>query len=156
MIKIKIYCVGNLKENYLKEMSAEYLKRLQKFAKISIFEFKEMNFLNNNLEDFLENEDKKILENLSKDDYVFLLDLHGKELDSIAFSNKVNEVIGVLRGDIAFVIGGTYGVSNSLRKRANFALKLSELTFTHQMTRVILLEQLYRSFKIINNEEYHH
>ncbi|MDY2727417.1 MAG: 23S rRNA (pseudouridine(1915)-N(3))-methyltransferase RlmH [Candidatus Onthovivens sp.] len=160
MIRINLYCIGTLKEDYFIKMCLEYLKRLQKFAKISVFEFKECVFSgnenNNNLEDFLEKEDSQILSKLGKDDYVILLDLHGKEISSEQFAKSFQDVISTLRGDVDFVIGGTYGVSKSLQNRANFRWKFSELTFTHQMCRPLLLEQIYRAFKINNNEKYHH
>lgn len=160
MIKINLYCIGNLKEKYLKEMSLEFLKRLSKFAKINVFEFNELNtkYVDNysNLNDFLEKEDKVILDNIKVNDYVILLDLHGKELDSLEFADLIKNSLSTLRGELTFIIGGTMGVSDSLRKRSNFKLKLSSLTFTHQITRVLLLEQIYRAFKINNNESYHH
>lgn len=160
MIRINIYTIGTLKEKYLKEMSLEFLKRLQKFTKISVLEFEELdiNRLNSykNVNDFLEKEDKIILSKIKPNDYLILLDLHGRSLSSEDFAKKLEDVSSTLRGDLNFVIGGTLGVSNSLRERANFSFKISDLTFTHQMTRVILLEQIYRAFKIINHEAYHH
>lgn len=160
MIRINIYTIGTLKEKYLKEMSLEFLKRLQKFTKISVLEFEELdiNRLNSykNVNDFLEKEDKIILSKIKPNDYLILLDLHGRNLSSEDFAKMLEDVSSTLRGDLNFVIGGTLGVSNSLRERANFSLKISDLTFTHQMTRVILLEQIYRAFKIINHEAYHH
>ena len=160
MIRINIYTIGTLKEKYLKEMSLEFLKRLQKFTKISVLEFEELdiNRLHSykNVNDFLEKEDKIILSKIKPNDYLILLDLHGRSLSSEDFTKMLEDVSSTLRGDLNFVIGGTLGVSNSLRERANFSFKISDLTFTHQMTRVILLEQIYRAFKIINHEAYHH
>lgn len=160
MIRINIYTIGTLKEKYLKEMSLEFLKRLQKFTKISVLEFEELdiNRLNSykDVNDFLEKEDKIILSKIKPNDYLILLDLHGRSLSSEDFAKMIEDVSSTLRGDLNFVIGGTLGVSNSLRERANFSFKISDLTFTHQMTRVILLEQIYRAFKIINHEAYHH
>lgn len=160
MIRINIYTIGTLKEKYLKEMSLEFLKRLQKFTKISVLEFEELdiNRLNSykNVNDFLEKEDKIILSKIKPNDYLMLLDLHGRSLSTEDFAKMLEDVSSTLRGDLNFVIGGTLGVSNSLRERANFSFKISDLTFTHQMTRVILLEQIYRAFKIINHEAYHH
>lgn len=160
MIKINFYCIGNLKEKYLRENFEEFSKRLSKFAQIKVFEFKEKQIIETDNKDlvnnFLEDEDKVILEKIKKDDYVILLDLHGKSLSSEEFAKKINDVISSLRGEISFVIGGTLGVSNSLRNRADFKLKLSDMTFTHQFTRIILIEQIYRAFKINNNESYHH
>ena len=160
MIKINFYCIGNLKEKYLRENFGEFSKRLSKFAQIKVFEFKEKQIIETDnkelVNNFLEDEDRVILEKIKKDDYVILLDLHGKSLSSEEFAKKINDVISSLRGEISFVIGGTLGVSNSLRNRADFKLKLSDMTFTHQFTRIILIEQIYRAFKINNNESYHH
>lgn len=160
MIKINFYCIGTLKEEYLKKMSSEFIKRLSKFAKISVFEFPEnnINVVNSSsqINNFLEKEDSVILSKIKNSDYVYLLDLHGKELSSEDFAKQFKDTCSTLRGEIDIVIGGTLGVSDSLRKRANFKLKLSELTFTHQMTRILILEQIYRAFKINNNENYHH
>ncbi len=160
MIKINFYCIGNLKEKYLRENFEEFSKRLSKFAQIKVFEFKEKQIIETDnkelVNNFLEDEDRVILEKIKKDDYVILLDLHGKSLSSEEFAKKINDVISSLRGEISFVIGGTLGVSNSLRNRADFKLKLSDMTFTHQFTRIILIEQIYRAFKINNNESYHH
>lgn len=160
MIRINIYTIGTLKEKYLKEMSSEFLKRLQKFAKISIFEFNELDINHlttyKSINDFLEKEDKVILSKIKVNDYLILLDLHGKSLSSEKFAELIENTSSTLRGDLNFAIGGTLGVADSLRERANFSFKISDLTFTHQITRVLLLEQIYRAFKIINHEAYHH
>ncbi len=160
MIKINLLVIGSLKEEYLKNMSNEYIKRLSKFANLNIIEFKELelpkNLNSNNIDLLLEKEDEQILKLIKKEDYLLLLDLHGKSLTSENFANLIDKTISNLRGSLIIAIGGTLGVSKSLVNRANFRLKLSDLTFTHQFSRVIILEQLYRAFKIINNEAYHH
>lgn len=160
MIKINLLVIGSLKEEYLKNMSNEYIKRLSKFANLNIIEFKELelpkNLNSNNVDLLLEKEDEQILKLIKKEDYLLLLDLHGKSLTSENFANLIDKTISNLRGSLIIAIGGTLGVSKSLVNRANFRLKLSDLTFTHQFSRVIILEQLYRAFKIINNEAYHH
>ena len=160
MIKINLLVIGSLKEEYLKNMSNEYIKRLSKFANLNIIEFKELelpkNLNSNNIDLLLEKENEQILKLIKKEDYLLLLDLHGKSLTSENFANLIDKTISNLRGSLIIAIGGTLGVSKSLVNRANFRLKLSDLTFTHQFSRVIILEQLYRAFKIINNEAYHH
>ncbi|HBS10187.1 MAG TPA: 23S rRNA (pseudouridine(1915)-N(3))-methyltransferase RlmH, partial [Firmicutes bacterium] len=160
MIKINLLVIGSLKEEYLKNMSNEYIKRLSKFTNLNIIEFKELelpkNLNSNNIDLLLEKEDEQILKLIKKEDYLLLLDLHGKSLTSENFANLIDKTISNLRGSLIIAIGGTLGVSKSLVNRANFRLKLSDLTFTHQFSRVIILEQLYRAFKIINNEAYHH
>jgi len=160
MIKINLLVIGSLKEEYLKNMSNEYIKRLSKFTNLNIIEFKELelpkNLNSNNIDLLLEKENEQILKLIKKEDYLLLLDLHGKSLTSENFANLIDKTISNLRGSLIIAIGGTLGVSKSLVNRANFRLKLSDLTFTHQFSRVIILEQLYRAFKIINNEAYHH
>ena len=161
MIKIKFLVIGSLKEKYFKDMQNEYLKRLQRYCDIEIKEFKEIPFDSNKLntdliESIKSNESKDILNLIKKDDILILLDLHGNELDSIKFSNILNNYISSLRGNIIIVIGGSLGVSKELILRSNLRLKLSNLTFTHQFCRIITLEQIYRAFKIINHESYHY
>lgn len=160
MIKIKFLVVGNLKEEYLRKMSDEYLKRLSKFASINIIEFKELELpkdLNEiNIQKHLEKEDEPIIKSIKNEDYLILLDLHGKSVSSEAFADIISVAIKTLRGNLIIAIGGTLGISKALLNRANFRLKISDLTFTHQFCRVIALEQLYRAFKINNHEAYHH
>ena len=147
MVNIKIICVGSLKEKFHKEEVNEYLKRLQRFAKVEIVEVDE--------ENVLIKEGQRLISKIKNDDYVFLLDLHGKEISSEDFAVKMKNILLEGYSSILFVIGGSLGLSDELRKRANFALKISPMTFTHQMTRIIILEQIYRSFKINSNQTYH-
>lgn len=156
MIKINIYCVGSLKEQYLKDAINEYKKRLSRYAKVEIIEVKEAKVDETNITKGLNEEGENILKRIKDGEYLILSDLHGKEITSEEFSKSIRELIDKGISPISYVIGGTYGLSNELRKRSNDKICLSKLTFTHQMTRVILLEQIYRAFKIINNENYHH
>lgn len=156
MIKINFYCVGTLKEQYLKEALNEYKKRLSRYADINIIEFKEAKVDENNITKGLKEEGASILKTLSKDDYVILSDLHGNEMTSKEFSLLLSSLIDKGVSPINFVIGGTYGIDDDLRNRSNKKICLSKMTFTHQMTRIILLEQIYRAFKIMRNENYHH
>ncbi len=156
MIKINIYCVGSLKEQYLKDAINEYKKRLSRYAKVEIIEVKEAKVDETNITKGLNEEGENILKRIKDGEYLILSDLHGKEITSEEFSKSLRELIDKGISPISYVIGGTYGLSNELRKRSNDKISLSKLTFTHQMTRVILLEQIYRAFKIINNENYHH
>ena len=102
----------------------------------------------------LDTEASRVMEKISNDEYVILLDLHGKMMDSVSFAGKIDQLF-VHYSKITFVIGGSLGLGKQLLDRANERLKLSEMTFLHQMTRLILLEQIYRAFKILNNETYH-
>lgn len=160
MLKINIICVGNLKENYLKDAQQEYKKRISRYAKIEIFEAEEakISSFDNELliNKTLVEEGKNMMKIIKPSDFVFLIDLHGKEMDSVEFSKELDKAKDVSQSTIDFVIGGTLGLSDELRKRANKKVCLSKLTFPHQLTRIILLEQLYRAFKILNNESYHH
>lgn len=156
MIKINIVCIGTIKESFYKDAINEYMKRLSRFAKVSIVECNECKIQSATPEDVLKIEGTNMLKKIKQGEYISLIDLHGKEFDSLEFSNYLNDLIKKGVSPINFVIGGTLGLSNDLRKVANEKICLSQLTFTHQMTRVILLEQIYRSFKIINNESYHH
>lgn len=158
MIKIKVLCIGNLKEKYLLSMQDEYLKRLSSYSKVSIIEEKEekSNEINSSIiNQILNKEGERLLSKIEDNEYVILLDLHGKQMDSIKFSQLIDNKMTNGYSNFTFVIGGSYGVSESLRKRANTLLSLSEMTFTHQFTRIIILEQIYRAFKINNNEVYH-
>lgn len=156
---ITIHVIGSLKETYWKEAEKEYLKRLSPYAKVEIIEhpdypskekasFKE-------IEAIKDKESEKVLAKLHPNDFAVLLDLNKNEYDSISFSKAMEEWFRKGGSHISFVIGGSYGLSEKLRKRGNALLTLSRLTFTHQMTRILLLEQIYRSFKIQNHEPYH-
>lgn len=156
MIKIKIVCVGKIKEDYLNKGISEYLKRLSGYSSVEIVEVKDEKILSNTSEEKIrEIETNRILEKVTDKDYVVLLDLRGKELKSEEFANKLDDLISSGVGNFCFIIGGSLGVSEILRNRANYLISFSKLTFTHQMIRLLLLEQIYRCFKINNNETYH-
>jgi 23S rRNA (pseudouridine1915-N3)-methyltransferase len=158
MVNCKIVAVGKIKEKFTKDEIAEYIKRLSKYCKISIVEVDEEKAFDNSsadIERILKKEGENLLKQIKSNDYVILLDLHGQEIDSLKFASLLNEMQTNGTSSFAFVIGGSNGLSDEVRKRSNFKLKLSPLTFTHQMTRVIILEQIYRAFKINNNEIYH-
>lgn len=155
MIKIKIICVGKIKESYLNSGISEYLKRLSGYCNVEIVEVKDEKIANNSDEKIKEIESNRILEKIDDKDYVILLDLKGKELSSVELADKMDCLISQGVGNYAFVIGGSLGVSKNLQKKADFLISFSRLTFTHQMVRLLLLEQIYRAFKINNNETYH-
>lgn len=159
MININIICVGKLKESYLKEAISEYSKRLSKYCNLKIIEISDEKLPNkindNTIQEVKNKEGLKILENIKKDSYVFPLDLHGKQFTSEEFSEKIENI--TVRGfsTITFIIGGTLGISNEVLEKANELICFSKMTFPHQLIRVFLLEQLFRVFKISNNETYH-
>ncbi len=146
---IKIICVGKIKEKYFINAIEEYKKRLSKYINLEIIELPDYNYdmVKTKIE-----EGKNILSKILDKDYVVTLDINGKELDSIDLSNFIDKNIS---RNITFVIGGSNGLSNDVLKRANYSLSFSKLTFPHQLFRILLLEQIYRSFKIIHNESYH-
>lgn len=154
MIEINVISVGSIKEKYLQELILDYKKRIGKYAQIDLIELKdESNKINENVVKELEGE--RILSSIKEGFYVVLLDLKGQMLDSISLSKKIDEISTYYSSKIAFVIGGSYGVSEAVKKRANFMLSFSKMTFPHQLAKGMLLEQIYRSFKILNNETYH-
>lgn len=151
MIKINILCVGNLKDKFFIDASAEYLKRLSRFCQCNVKELKEYTNLENT-EQIKQAEGQEIISNLKG--YVILMDVKGKELSSEQFANKIQD-ISLSNSEITFVIGGSYGVSEQVKQKANLQLSVSPMTFPHRLFRVMLLEQLYRAFTILNNISYH-
>ena len=149
---IKIICVGKLKEAYLREALEEYQKRLSKYTNLEIIELQD-----EGIEDkvvALKKEEERILKVLSPKDYVVTLEIEGKEYDSITFSKKIENWL-VQNSNLTFIIGGSYGLSDTIKNRSNEKLSFSKMTFPHQLFRILLLEQLYRGFKISKNESYH-
>ncbi len=157
-MKIKIYAIGKIKDFY-KSGVDEYLKRISPYAKIEVIEVKDEPINHNpSLGEITKAKDvegDRVLKLLKPNEYLIGLDLDKKELDSVAFSEYLMKKIEDNGSSISFAIGGSYGLSDALKKRVNDSLSLSKMTFLHQMTRLILLEQIYRAFKIINNETYH-
>lgn len=156
-MKINLIAVGKIKEKYLKDAIDEYAKRLSKFCSLNIIEVNESVAKvenESNIKKSLEDEAGSIISKL-KSEYVIALDIDGKEYSTIEISEKIKEI--TLKGisEISFIMGGSYGLDDSVKKRADLRLSFSRLTFPHQLFRVILLEQIYRVFKIINNEPYH-
>ena len=154
MIEINVISVGAVKEKYMQELILDYKKRISKYAQIELIELKdESNKVNENVVKTIEGE--RILASIKDGFYVVLLDLKGKMLDSVELSKKIDEISTYYSSKIAFIIGGSFGVSEDVKKRANYSLAFSKMTFPHQLARGILLEQIYRSFKILSNETYH-
>ncbi len=150
---LKLICVGKVKDASLKALIDDYQKRIQKYHKLEVIEVKDEP-IRDNKKEVLDIEASRIMSKIEKDDYVILLDLHGESLDSVFFAKKIDKLF-VSYSKITFVIGGSLGLGEEVKKRANYRLKLSDMTFLHQMTRLIILEQIYRCFKILNHETYH-
>lgn len=156
MLHITIIALGKIKESYWNEAIKEYLKRLQGFAKIEIKELKEESFSEKDkAESIKQKEAEYIIKALPKDSFVIALDETGKELSSTQLAAGL-ERIQLMNSSITVIIGGPLGLDQSIRDKANLTLSLSQLTFTHQMARVFVLEQLYRAFMINNNRKYHY
>ena len=149
---IKIITVGHIKEKYLQDAIEEYKKRISKYTKLEIIEIKDEGIVEK--EKALNIEGEKILHYIQEKDYVITLEIDGKEYNSEEFSKRIDS-IQIEHSNITFIIGGSFGLSNKVKERSNLAISFSKMTFPHQLFRVILLEQIYRSYKIINNESYH-
>ena len=158
-MKIKIICVGKLKEKYLKDGVEEYEKRLKRFCDIEICELPDVRIPDNaslaECNAVKEKEADKILERLSKSSYVISLCVEGKQLSSEEMASKVSAITVGGISNIDFIIGGSLGLSPRIKEISNFKLSFSKMTFPHQLMRLILTEQIYRAFKINANEEYH-
>lgn len=159
MLNINIICVGKLKEDYLKLAIAEYSKRLSKYCNLKFIELQDEKLPNKINESVIneikEKECKKILENIKKDSYVMALDLKGKQFTSEEFSREIENIKIKGFSSITFIIGGTLGLTNEVLNVSNELISFSKMTFPHQLIRVFLEEQLFRAFKISNNETYH-
>lgn len=149
---IKIICVGKIKEKFFKDAINEYQKRITKYTKLDIIEVSDID--NSSIQVILEKEKDLIMKNINPKDYVITLEIDGNSLSSIELANKIDNIFNT-NSNITFVIGGSYGLHDDIKSLANFHLSFSKLTFPHQMFRVMLLEQIYRIFKINNNENYH-
>ena len=149
---IRIITVGTIKEKYLKDAIEEYLKRLKKYTNIELIEVKDEGLVEEQKAINLEGE--KINKYLSPKDYIITLEIEGKAFSSEEFASKLNQ-IQIESSNIVFIIGGSYGLSDEIKSKAKLHLSFSKMTFPHQLFRVFLLEQIYRAYKIINNESYH-
>lgn len=149
---IKLITVGYIKEKYLQDAIDEYKKRISKYTKIEIIEVKDEGLVEPQKSISLEEE--KILKHISDKDYIVTLEIEGKQLSSEELAEKLDR-IQLETSTITFIIGGSYGLSQSIKDKSKLHLSFSKMTFPHQLFRVLLLEQIYRSYKINNNESYH-
>ena len=149
---IKLITVGTIKEKYLKDAIEEYTKRIKKYTNIELIEVKDEGLVEESKAIALEAE--KIKKHLSPRDYIVTMEIEGKQLTSEEFSEKLNQ-IQIENSNIVFIIGGSYGLSDEIKQLSKLHLSFSKMTFPHQLFRVLLLEQIYRCYKILNNESYH-
>ena len=158
-MKISVIAVGKIKEKYLKDAVTEYSKRLSRYCKLEIIEAadeKTPDHASVAVEDAIRaKEGERLLKHIRDDMYVITLEIGGRMLSSEEFAEKI-ETLGVQgKSSIAFVIGGSIGLGKEVLKRSDFALSFSKMTFPHQLMRVVLLEQVYRGYRIVNGEPYH-
>lgn len=158
-MNITIIAVGKLKEKYLKQGIQEYLKRLSTYAKVQIVEVADEkapeNMSDAEMEEVKKKEGERILANIKPDTYMITLEINGKMLSSEQLAAKMDELATYGKSKVAFVIGGSLGISEGVQKRSDLALSFSKMTFPHQVMRLILLEQVYRGFRINRGEPYH-
>ena len=142
---IKIVCVGKIKEHFYRDAISEYLKRLSKYHKVIVEEVMDSDIVH---------EKDLIIRHLNSRDYIVTLEIEGNLMSSLEFSSFIDKTL-INNSNITFIIGGSNGLHEDIKKMSNYRLSFSKMTFPHQLFRVILLEQIYRSFKILNNESYH-
>ncbi|MBQ3933440.1 MAG: 23S rRNA (pseudouridine(1915)-N(3))-methyltransferase RlmH [Lachnospiraceae bacterium] len=158
-MKITVLCVGKIKEKFYRDAILEYSKRLSRFTKYEIIEVADEktkeNASDKEISIVKDLEGEKILNKLNEDSYIITLEINGKTPDSVGLAEKIKEITLNGYSHITFIIGGSLGLSDSVISKSNYHLSFSNMTFPHQLMRVILSEQIYRAFKIINNEPYH-
>lgn len=158
-MKITILCVGKIKEAFYRDAIAEYSKRLQKYVKLQLFEVSDEKVLETQSEAMdeivLRKEGERLLKHIKDNDYVITLAITGTSLDSVSFSEKIEQLGCHQVSSIVFVIGGSLGLSKEIYDRSDEQISFSKMTFPHQLMRVILLEQVYRAYRIMKKEPYH-
>lgn len=158
-MKITIVCVGKIKEKFYRDALAEYTKRLSRYCSLTITEVADEKTKEQASETecaiIKDREGERIFKSIRDDGYVIALAIDGKNLDSVELSEKIDKLGLSGKSNVYFVIGGSLGLSDAVMKRADYKLSFSRMTFPHQLMRVILLEQIYRSYRIINHEPYH-
>lgn len=155
-MKIKIIALGKIKEKFLKDGIDEFKKRLTPYTNFEIIELQPIEIKDQNLtEKVLEQEGEKILSLIKPTDYVITMEIKGKQLSSEELAQKIKDITNDGNSELVFIIGSSCGLSPNVSNRANFKLSMSKMTFLHQFARLLLVEQIYRSFKILNNETYH-
>lgn len=160
MLRVNIICIGKIKEKYFTDAINEYSKRLSAFCKFSVIELAEEKIRSNTpnasqIDEVIESEGKRILQKINSSDYVVAMCIEGKMMSSEELSDTLDKISLMGNSTVDFVIGGSYGLSNSVKSRAELKLSMSKMTFPHQMARMILSEQIYRAFEISTNGKYH-
>lgn len=158
-MEINIISVGKIKEDYFKKAIEEYEKRLKAYCRVNFIELKDesegKNLSDKDINIILDKEGKRILEKIKERSFIIVLDIKGRSIDSVEFSKKINDIMLDGISSIDFIIGGSLGISQEVKDKANYSLSFSKFTFPHKLMKVILMEQIYRAFTIINNKTYH-
>ncbi|MBQ6464191.1 MAG: 23S rRNA (pseudouridine(1915)-N(3))-methyltransferase RlmH [Pseudobutyrivibrio sp.] len=158
-MNVRILCVGKIKEKFYRDAILEYSKRLSKYCSLEIVEVNDEKTSENSTENEIniikDKEGERILKHIKDRDYAIALAIQGKQQDSVAFSKYIENLGITGNSSICFIIGGSLGLSDAVMKRCNDSVSFSKMTFPHQLMRVILLEQVYRAMRIMNNEPYH-
>ncbi len=155
-MKIKIIALGKIKEKYLQEGVDEFLKRLTPYAQVSVVEVPPVQIKDENLtQKALSEEGEKILAVIKPTDYLITMEIQGTQFSSESFAEKLNELTNSGVQEVVFVIGSSCGIGKNVSERANLKMSMSKMTFLHEFARLILVEQIYRAFKIIKGEKYH-
>ena len=159
MIGITVICEGRLKEKYLRDACEEYTKRLGAFCKLNIYELTPKRLSDNpsqgEIDNALSSEGKEIISKIPSNSYVFAMCIEGRQMDSESLAKRIEQIAVDGSANIVFIIGGSFGLSDEVKKRADFRLSMPDMTFPHQLARVMLLEQIYRAFNINNGGKYH-
>ena len=160
MLKINIICIGKIKEKYFTDAVGEYAKRLTAFCKFSVIELNEERIRSNTpneaqIAEVIEAEGRRILQKIGASDYVAAMCIEGRLLSSEELSETLDKAALSGKSTVDFIIGGSYGLSDEVKRRADLRLSMSKMTFPHQLARVILSEQIYRAFEILTNGKYH-
>ena len=160
MLRVNIICIGKIKEAYFTDAIAEYVKRLGAFCKMNIIELPEERIKSNTpneaqINEVVSAEGKRILQKINVSDYAVAMCIEGKQLSSEELAQTLSNLAIIGKSTVDFVIGGSYGLSNEVKSRANLRLSMSKMTFPHQMARMILCEQIYRAFEISSGGKYH-
>ena len=149
---IKIICIGKIKESFYREAIQEYQKRLSKYTKLEIIELPDVT--TSNIEENIKKEGNMIQKYINSKDYIVTLEIEGTQVSSESFANKIDSIYQT-NSTITFIIGGSYGLDSRIKQKSHWSLSFSKMTFPHQLFRVVLLEQIYRAYKIQNHESYH-
>lgn len=153
---IHIICVGKIKKDFIQKACDDYMARIKKYSKIKITQVADVNILTQaDIDKALEKEANYIIKAIGNEDYVIALTIEDKQIDSIEFSKTIEKLQMEIKGDIVFIIGSSYGLHEKVLEKADLKLSFSKMTFAHQLFRVLLLEQIYRAFTIINCTPYH-